>query len=167
MEFNCGISHDITSVTNRKEHHGTELKLAATVTCKVKGTAEQIIDSFSSTLRKALFHSQEGMEHLPKFTEVTGFPWGLEYKDSVIQFGADNSTDTQKFEKVKLSDFYFHLGKGGVVTVSYKASFPIEENELGHLASRIKEPCMVKFATPLDAVTEVEEKERELEEQHQ
>jgi hypothetical protein len=154
MKFAPPISHTVTSVTNRKEHHGEELKLAVSIKFNVKGTAQQIIDPFSTTMRLALFNNEPGFEHLAKFAELRKFDFNTEFKDCLLVLG--DPEDGDRYKEVTLKDFTFEVADGGVVELAYTASFPVESAEIGPLAERIKEPCMVQFTTPIDMVQKVE-----------
>lgn len=140
------MSANVTNVNNRKENHGEEHVLAVDVKMDVKGTAQQIIDPFSPVLRKALFQDEEGKEHLLRVAECRSFTWGQEYSESVIELAG------KKFEDVKLKGFLFTTSDGGVVTLSFTASFCPDPDDLGELAEHIKEACTMEFVTPIDLV---------------
>jgi hypothetical protein len=140
------MSANVTNVNTRKEKHGEDNVLAVDVKMTVKGTPQQIIDPFSLAHRKAMFQTEEGKEHLQRVVEVGSFTWDREYEDAKLNLAGEG------YEEVTLKGFSFTMTEGGVVALTFTASFLPQTDDVGPLAELIKEACTVSFVTQADLV---------------
>jgi hypothetical protein len=142
---------NVTNVNNRKENHGEEKVLAIDVKFCVAGTPK-LLDDFDARMRECFFLTEEGKENYPRFPEITSFKWGREYEDAKIRVGEED------FDEVKLKGFEFECKEGGVVELTFTASWRPNPDDVGALAELIKEEVTVSFTTQFDLVDEAEGK---------
>lgn len=141
----------VVNVNNRKETHGEEQVLAIDVKVAVSGTPK-LLDDFDTGMRPCFFLTDEGKENYPRFPEITSFSWGRTFEDATIKLGED------EFKEVKLKGFVFECREGGVVEVTFTASWLPNPDDVGPLAELIKEDTNVSFTTQFDLVDEAEGK---------
>lgn len=137
-----------------KDADGNEEKyLAVTIKVEVKGKAT-MLDIFEPGLRDDFFRSEQGKDHILKHPEIGSFSWLREFTES------EHTFDGMTFKGVKLNTFTFICREGGILTITYAAHFPIEEDELGPLAAlQLEDSVDVAFKTQFDLVDQVKEKE--------
>lgn len=134
---------NVINVNNRKEMHGEVSVLAVVVKMEVKG-APELLDAFDTRLRASFFETAQGKDHIPRFAEIEGFTWGRVFEDATIELNGVS------YSKVKLKGFAFTCREGGVVAVTFTASWNPAADIVGTLAELIKEAVDVEFVTQFD-----------------